>query len=329
MTQIAVIGAGPIAHRLLYSLVSIPDRSCRIVGVYDDRKTRIQQHCAGHRVMGGIEDLIWEIRSGYVDIVILALPLSADRRIQEILERLGTVAVDIRICPDQFGLQLGRFEVSNFGGSSVLNVLDRPVRHWREVAKAVEDRVLAFLILLLISPLLCVIAIAIKWDSPGPVFFRQNRWGYNNRIFKMLKFRTMHHAMTDHDAVRLVSQGDARVTRLGRFLRRTSLDELPQFINVLRGEMSIVGPRAHALAVRAGELLYQDAVRNYDARHRVKPGITGWAQVNGWRGETRTVEQIVRRVEHDLYYIQNWSVVMDLKIIFRTIWGGFTGPLAY
>ena len=152
------------------------------------------------------------------------------------------------------------------------------------------------------------IAMLIKLDSPGPVLFRQKRYGFNNQLIEVFKFRTMYTHMTDHNAEQLTRRNDPRITRLGAFLRRTSLDELPQFLNVLRGEMSIVGPRPHALSAKAGALLYQDAVKYYDARHRVKPGITGWAQVNGWRGETDTVEQIRKRVEHDLYYIEHWSI---------------------
>jgi exopolysaccharide biosynthesis polyprenyl glycosylphosphotransferase len=189
--------------------------------------------------------------------------------------------------------------------------------------------VLGAAILTLISPLMLAIAIMIKLDSPGPVLFRQKRYGFNNQLIEVFKFRSMFTHMTDHNAEQLTQRNDPRITRLGAFLRRTSLDELPQFLNVVRGEMSIVGPRPHALSAKAGALLYQDAVKYYDARHRVKPGITGWAQVNGWRGETDTVEQIRKRVEHDLYYIEHWSILLDLKIIIRTITGGFTGHHAF
>jgi len=181
----------------------------------------------------------------------------------------------------------------------------------------------------MISPLLLAIALLIKLDSPGPALFRQKRYGFNNRLIEVLKFRTMYADQSDANAEQLTRRNDPRVTRIGAFLRRTSLDELPQFINVVRGEMSIVGPRPHALSAKAGTLLYQEAIKYYDARHRMKPGITGWAQVNGWRGETDTVEQIKKRVEHDLYYIEHWSILLDLKIIARTILGGFTGHHAF
>jgi exopolysaccharide biosynthesis polyprenyl glycosylphosphotransferase len=197
------------------------------------------------------------------------------------------------------------------------------------MAKGIEDRVIAALILVLISPLLAIIAVAIKLDSPGPVFFKQRRYGLNNEPINIFKFRSLRADAKDTFAGKLVTRNDPRVTRLGAFLRRTSLDELPQFLNVLRGEMSIVGPRPHAAAAKAGGLLYDEAVEYYHARHRVKPGITGWAQINGWRGETETVDQIQGRVDHDLYYIANWSVGFDLKIIAQTILRGFTGRQAY
>jgi exopolysaccharide biosynthesis polyprenyl glycosylphosphotransferase len=219
--------------------------------------------------------------------------------------------------------------VSHIGGHTFLNVIDRPLRDWRCIAKNVEDRLVAAAALALITPLLLAIALLIKLDSAGPVLFRQKRYGFNNQLIEVWKFRTMYQDMTDASAQRLTQRNDPRITRVGAFLRRTSLDELPQFINVLRGDMSVVGPRPHATAAKAGALLYQEAVKYYDARHRVKPGITGWAQVNGWRGETNTIEQIRKRVEHDLYYIEHWSIAFDLRIILRTALGGFAGRNAF
>ena len=197
------------------------------------------------------------------------------------------------------------------------------------VAKVIEDRVLAVLFLAMASPLLLLIAVAIKLDSPGPVLFRQMRLGFNDRLIEVLKFRTMRVESQDATAARLATRDDPRVTRIGRVLRRLSLDELPQLWNVLRGDMSIVGPRPHALHAKAADLLYHEVVQNYAARHRVKPGITGWAQVNGWRGETDTVEKIQRRVEHDLAYIENWSLAFDLRIILLTFVFGFVHKNAY
>ena len=165
---------------------------------------------------------------------------------------------------------------------------------------------------------MALLAIAIKLDSKGPVLFKQKRYGFNNELIKVYKFRSMHHELTDHTAEKLVGRNDPRVTRIGRFIRRTSLDELPQFFNVLIGNLSLVGPRPHATKAKAADQLYNDVVDGYFARHKVKPGITGWAQINGWRGETDTSEKIERRVEHDLYYIENWSLTFDLYILVRT-----------
>jgi Undecaprenyl-phosphate glucose phosphotransferase len=333
--RVAIVGATIIAREFLHNLrAGLPTREAdphmHVVGVFDDMEhPALPGQRRGKDAIGSMESLIDLIRRNCVDTVIIAMPLSEDERIAAILDKLQHVAVDVRLCPDHFGLRMGQFTVSRCGSHSLLNVVNKPMRDWRQVAKKVEDMVLGTIIFALISPLLLGIAIAIKIDSPGPVLFRQKRFGFNNQLIEVLKFRSMHHAMSDPNAEKLATRNDPRITKLGAFLRRTSLDELPQFINVLRGEMSIVGPRPHAIAAKAGTLIYHDAVQYYDARHRVKPGITGWAQVNGWRGETQTVEQIVRRVEHDLFYVENWSIAMDLKIILRTIFGGFTGKSAY
>ncbi|UYN96611.1 MAG: undecaprenyl-phosphate glucose phosphotransferase [Enhydrobacter sp.] len=325
---VAIVGAGPIGQRLLRDL-NAQSSNLRIVGVYDEQADHLPALCMGHPIRGTVADLVEDARRYAIDTVIVALPLGEDRPLVDTLNRLSLVPVDVRLAPDAFGLKLGAVEASHIAGHTFLNVIDRPLRDGRWIMKAIEDRVLAAMILALISPLMLAIAAVIKWDSPGPVLFRQKRYGYNNRLIEVLKFRTMYAHMSDPKAEQLTRRNDPRVTRLGAFLRRTSLDELPQFINVLRGEMSIVGPRPHALAAKAGPLLYQEAVKYYDARHRVKPGITGWAQVNGWRGETDTVEQIRKRVEHDLYYIEHWSIGLDLRIIVRTIFGGFTGRHAF
>ena len=183
--------------------------------------------------------------------------------------------------------------------------------------------------LILLAPLMAAIALAIKFDSKGPVLFRQKRQGFNNELIDVLKFRSMYVDQADADANRLVTKDDPRVTRVGRFLRKASLDELPQLINVLKGDLSLVGPRPHALKAKAENKLYSEVVDGYFARHRVKPGVTGWAQISGWRGETDTEEKIHRRVEHDLYYIENWSVMFDLYICLMTPFALFRGENAY
>jgi Undecaprenyl-phosphate glucose phosphotransferase len=261
-------------------------------------------------------------------MIVVTLPLSAEERLADIFEKLKAVPVDVRLCPDAVGFRLDRIGISRLGDVPLLNVIDRPLAGWRWSVKTLEDRVLATLILLMAMPLMMVISLVIKLDSPGPVLFRQKRYGYNNQLIEVMKFRTMYDDQKDENAEKLTQRNDPRVTRIGAFLRKSSLDELPQVFNVLRGEMSIVGPRPHACRAKAGGVLYQTAVEQYESRHRVKPGITGWAQVNGWRGETETVDQIRRRVEHDLAYIENWSVALDLKIILRTL-KCFTDHRAY
>jgi exopolysaccharide biosynthesis polyprenyl glycosylphosphotransferase len=216
-----------------------------------------------------------------------------------------------------FSTRHPRNRIDRLGDLPVIDGADAPLAGGRGLAKAIEDRVIAAIGLVVLGLPMLVIALLIKWDSPGPVLFRQMRYGLGNRLFEVLKYRTLYEHACDPHAESLTQRNDPRVTRLGAFLRRTMLDELPQLINVLRGEMSIVGPRPHALA--AGGLLYAEAVPHYAARHRMKPGITGWAQVSGWRGTTDTIEQIEKRIECDLYYIEHWSLGLDLVIILRTV----------
>ncbi|MBI3517663.1 MAG: exopolysaccharide biosynthesis polyprenyl glycosylphosphotransferase, partial [Proteobacteria bacterium] len=199
-----------------------------------------------------------------------------------------------------------------------MRVVDRPLSHWRYVAKLLEDRILAAIALVLLSPVLAAIALAIRLDSPGPVLFRQKRHGFNNTEFQVYKFRSMKVEQSDALGARQAARNDTRITKLGAFLRKSSLDELPQLFNVLRGDMSIVGPRPHPIGMRTGNRLCEDIVDEYAHRHRVRPGITGWAQVKGFRGATETPTQLQRRVELDLHYIDHWSIVFDLKIILLT-----------
>ncbi|MBM3609316.1 MAG: exopolysaccharide biosynthesis polyprenyl glycosylphosphotransferase, partial [Alphaproteobacteria bacterium] len=199
-----------------------------------------------------------------------------------------------------------------------LPAFDKPMSDWKNALKTIEDRLIAALALIALSPLFAVIALLVKLDSRGPVFFRQTRFGFNNEPIGVFKFRSMYADQSDIKAAKFVTKDDPRVTRIGRFIRKTSIDELPQLINVLRGELSLVGPRPHAMQAKAGGKIYDEVVEGYFARHKVKPGITGWAQINGWRGETDTVEKLESRIEHDLYYIENWSLAFDLYILFKT-----------
>lgn len=316
--RIALVGAGPQGQRIADHLNHSSNQGIQLVGIFDDRKTRVPLSIAGHRVRGKVDDLIRFVRTERVDEVIVALPWAAEDRLLEIMKKLRTVPVDVRLCPEGVAFQFASRSFSDLQGVSVLNVYDRPLSNWGRVIKGVEDRVLASIILLFISPLLLLVGIAVKLDSRGPVIFRQRRYGFNNELIEVYKFRTLYHEMSDHNDEQQVSRNDSRVTKVGNFLRRTSLDELPQFVNVLKGDMSIVGPRPHPLKSKAGGKIFEEVVAEYFARHRVKPGITGWAQVHGLRGETDTVEKLERRVEYDLFYIDRWSLWFDLKIILMT-----------
>ncbi len=327
--KVAVFGYDERGMRLLTRLDGNRPPWMHLVGVFDDRSTRLPAH-PRLPVLGTSEDLIRYAQTHGCDDILVTLPLSCERRLAELIRKFSVLPTTLHLVPalpgGVTGLQLGCSEAS---GIPLIDIEQNPLAGWKYAVKWLEDKLLASLILVLISPLMLLIAVAIKLDSPGPVLFVQRRIGFNNKPFNVYKFRTMRADAADPDARRLVTRDDPRVTRLGRFLRRTSLDELPQFFNVLKGDMSIVGPRPHALHACAAGRAYQEAVAEYAHRHKVKPGITGWAQVNGWRGETDTLEKIRKRVEYDLYYIDHFSLWLDLKIIARTVLAGFTGQNAY
>jgi Undecaprenyl-phosphate glucose phosphotransferase len=327
--KVAIVGLGPLARKLATRFRQNSKSGIRLVGLFSDEGAP-QGSPMQHVSFGGdLRQLNRIVRLGAVDTVIVAEEGASPDRLDDIFESLREVPADVRYCPGEMALRLNQHSISHYAGVPMINVVDRPLSEWRYVVKEIEDRVLGTLILLMISPVLLGIAALVKLDSRGPALFRQPRYGYNNQLVEIWKFRTMYHDREDSRAEQLTRQNDPRITRVGRFLRRWSLDELPQFINVFRGEMSIVGPRPHAVSAKAGGLLYQHAVPHYAARHRVKPGITGWAQINGWRGTTDTVRQIEKRVEHDMYYIEHWSVWLDLKIIVLTLFKGFSGRHAY
>ena len=327
--NIAVVGGSEHGSRLIASLARAGDEGVNVIGIFDDRGDRVPSQVGGVARVGTVDDLITYARYNRVDQIVVALPWAAEQRVLQILRKLRSLPVDVRLAPDLVGFRLVHAGYSHVGGVPVLNVFQKPLTDWHSVIKAIEDRVIAAVALFLLAPLLVLIAIAVKLDSPGPVFFRQKRYGFNNHLIGVFKFRSMYTNLSDAKAEKLVTKNDPRVTRLGAFLRKTSLDELPQLINVLVGEMSIVGPRPHALSAKAADRLYEEVVAEYAARHRVKPGITGWAQVMGWRGETDTIEKIQKRVEHDLYYIENWSLVFDIKIIWMTFFALLKAENAY
>lgn len=315
---VAIVGAGELADRVMQHLKQIKSKGLQIAGVFDDRLTRHQ--AIVNRPCGTVKDLLEVGKTRRIDWVLIAIPEAADERVWSLTHQLKALATAVAICPQQFALgvpQHGWAYVGNCLPAAVL--VDRPLRGWGTLTKRLEDVVLGTLLLLLLLPLLGIIALAIRLDSPGPIIFRQRRHGWNNRSFDVLKFRTMQWMPSDSSALVQTSRDDTRIGRVGRFLRRMSLDELPQLINVLQGDMSLVGPRPHAIDMRTEDRLGHEIVGEYPHRHRVKPGMTGWAQVNGCRGATQTAEQIRRRVELDLYYAENWSVLLDLKILLKTV----------
>jgi Undecaprenyl-phosphate glucose phosphotransferase len=315
-SRIAVYGAGRVAERLAAHIAD-PSLATRLVGNYDDRSSR-DHHGDAYPVNGTLDDLIALGRRGGVDQIIIALPPSADRRTHDVARRLSQLPVSLHVCThlaSDLVDDLPTNGVSRLGPIGLMDIKTKPLSDWGRHVKAVEDAVIAALMLVLLAPLMAFIALAVKWDSPGPALFKQRRHGLNRRVIEVLKFRSMRVA-EDGAAVKQATRDDPRVTRLGRFLRSTSLDELPQLINVLKGEMSLIGPRPHALV---HDDHYGEMLEGYANRHRVKPGMTGWAQVNGFRGPTETPDKMQARVDHDLWYIDNWSLWLDLRILAMTV----------
>jgi len=320
--RVAIVGGGPLADRLVDHLASLhvlnPSRCpIEVVGIFDDRSGRLPETCGF--VRGTLDDLIELGKAGDFNRVLLTLPWSAETRLLDIRNRLQALSVDVSLCPDGIAFAIQPPRRSVFGDLPFYSIAQRPMRRWGLVGKRAEDIVLALLALAFFGPMMGLIAVAIKLDSVGPALFRQRRHGFNNLEIDVLKFRTMRTDAADHSGGQQTRRGDSRITRIGGILRSTSLDELPQLLNVLMGHMSLVGPRPHPIGMKTKNLLCHEIVESYAHRHRVKPGITGWAQVNGFRGATTEPEHLIGRIEHDLFYIENWSVWLDLKIMFMTI----------
>ena len=326
-----IVGGGGAGEALIHALEAQRDSDLVIRGVFDDRSDdRSPLSIAGQSKLGTVDDLVEFARRTRIDLLLVSLPITAEERVLQMVRKLWVLPVDIRLAAHTSKLRFRPRAYSYIGNVPVLDVLDRPIADWNYVAKWLFDRVVGWLLLIAALPVMALCAIAIKLDSRGPVFFQQKRYGFNNELIEVFKFRSMYIDQTDATATKLVTKNDPRVTRVGRILRKMSLDELPQLINVaVKGDLSLVGPRPHALHAKAENQLYDEVVDGYFARHRVKPGITGWAQINGWRGETDTNEKIQRRVEHDLYYIENWSVLFDCYILARTPFALLSSENAY
>ncbi|CAA0105566.1 UDP-glucose:undecaprenyl-phosphate glucose-1-phosphate transferase [Zhongshania aliphaticivorans] len=325
--KVAIVGAKEPGLTLARSILQSPWMGMDIAGFYDNRVTVGGRPLGGEKlqVLGDIEFLKEQARSGEFDDIYIALPMREEETIKELVEFLANSSCCVHIVPDVFTFKMLNARSREIGGLPVVSVYDTPFDSFDAVVKRVEDVVLSSIILCLIAVPMLFIAAAVKFTSKGPVIFKQRRYGINGEEIMVWKFRSM--TTCDNGNVVVQAQkNDARITKVGTFIRRTSLDELPQFINVLQGKMSIVGPRPHAVAHNE---LYRDQISGYMQRHLVKPGITGWAQVNGWRGETDTLQKMQKRIEFDLFYIRNWSVWMDLKIVCATVFKGFVAPQAY
>jgi Undecaprenyl-phosphate glucose phosphotransferase len=315
-----VVGSDHNGENLVAALKAQEDTDIDILGVFDDRNdSRALDTCAGSPKLGKVDDIIEFARRTRVDLVLFALPISAETRILEMLKKLWVLPVDIRLSAHTNKLRFRPRSYSYLGKVPTLDVFEAPITDWDLVMKWLFDHIVGAIILLLAAPVMALVALAVKLDSPGPVLFRQKRFGFNNERIDVFKFRSLYHDQADPLAIKVVTKNDSRVTRVGRFIRRTSLDELPQLFNVVfKSNLSLVGPRPHAVQGKLQSRLFDEAVDGYFARHRVKPGITGWAQINGWRGEVDSEEKIQKRVEFDLYYIENWSVLFDLYILLKT-----------
>ncbi|MDE2445560.1 MAG: undecaprenyl-phosphate glucose phosphotransferase, partial [Alphaproteobacteria bacterium] len=317
--RIAIVGGGKAAEDAIATLENSKDIYVEIVGLFDDRfDKRSPESVRKHKKIGKIADLADYARTSRVDLIIVAIPLSAEQRLLQILKRLWELPVDIRVSGQAAALKLSPRAYTYIGDLPLLSLFDRPLSGWDQFLKDTMDRAIALFAIILLSPVMLVVALAVLLESKGPIIFRQKRFGFNNELVQVFKFRSMYTDMSDATATKLVTKGDPRVTKVGRIIRKTSLDELPQLFNVLQGQLSLVGPRPHATQAKAAGTLYDEVVDGYFARHKVKPGITGWAQINGWRGETDTLEKLEQRVKHDLDYIDRWSLGLDLYILAKT-----------
>lgn len=326
--NIAIVGAGPQATHLIKTLTEsqkYPMNS--VIGIFDDRASRIDKNLLEFPIKGNIEELKQYCRKNHVDDIIVALPWNADDRQVEIVSQLRELPAHVHLVSDLVGFRFpNKPSPKHFGSIPMIEVIDSPLSGWGVMIKWLEDKILSAILLLLFSPVFLCLALAIKLESKGPVLFKQKRFGYNNQEFEIYKFRSMYHGDIPVKATKQATKDDPRITKVGRFIRKTSLDELPQFLNVFLGSMSLVGPRPHAVDHNEE---YSELIEGYFGRHRVKPGITGWAQVKGFRGETDTLDKMEARVQHDMYYCENWSLLFDIQILSMTAFVGFINKNAY
>ncbi|PKH20158.1 undecaprenyl-phosphate glucose phosphotransferase [Enterobacterales bacterium CwR94] len=324
--NVAIVGNMPIGVSLASSFIDAPWMGMHVVGLYsNDQPDHLYEADTDLKYCGNVSQLVIDAREGKLDKIYIAMAMSEENAIRDLVAQLTDTTCSVMLIPDIFTFNVLQSRTEEVNGVPVVPLFETPMHGMNMVMKRIEDIIISTLILLLISPALLTIAALVKITSPGPVIFRQVRYGMDGKPIMVWKFRSMK-VMENGAKVVQATKGDVRVTPIGRILRSTSLDELPQFINVLKGDMSIVGPRPHAVAHNEQ---YRALIQGYMLRHKVKPGITGWAQINGWRGETDTLEKMEKRVEFDLQYIRDWSVGLDLRIIFLTIFKGFVSKTAY
>ncbi|NPU90886.1 MAG: undecaprenyl-phosphate glucose phosphotransferase [Gammaproteobacteria bacterium] len=327
--SVGIIGLSEPGCKLAQEILEHPEIGYRLKGVFDDRSKssgaeRMDLAFADH-IEGNVSEGVRRAQAGQFDVLFIGLPLTAKQRIEGILRLLGDTTADVHLIPDFFIYNLLHARIGQVGDLQTLSIYDTPMRGSWSILKRLEDIVLSSIILIIIAIPMLLIAIGVKLSSRGPIIFAQDRYGLDGRRIRVWKFRSMR-VTENGEKVTQASRNDSRVTPFGSFLRRTSLDELPQFLNVLGGSMSIVGPRPHAVTHNEE---YRKQVAYYMLRHKMKPGITGWAQINGWRGETDTLDKMRMRIQYDLEYIRNWSLWMDFRIIVATLVKGFVGNNAY
>ena len=323
--NVAVLGANENGIQIASTVQESPWLGLRFIGYFDDREPVENRRSWTGDVQGSISKLISEAHAGNIDIIYISLPLTAQPRIINVIDKLADTTTSVYLVPDFFVFTLFQGKWSNLAGMPIVNVFDTPFWGVDGWLKRLQDIVFSIIILIIIALPMLLIAVAVKLTTSDSVLFKQHRYGIDGKKIDVWKFRSMR-VTENSDHVQQAKKNDRRVTRLGAFLRRTSLDELPQFLNVLQGTMSIVGPRPHAVAHNEQ---YRKQIKGYMHRHAVKPGITGWAQINGWRGETDTLDKMEKRIEYDLWYIRHWSFWLDVRIIILTIIRGFYNKNAY
>ena len=323
--KVVITGLNEVGLRLLREFESNPYLNTQVMGFFDDRSSDRLSDLGKVPMLGRMADLAAYMNDNDVEAIYLALPMASQPRILTLLDELKDTTASIYFVPDIFMTDLIQGRLTNVGPMPVMAVCETPFNGTSGLVKRASDIVISLLVLVLGAPIFLLLALAVKFTSPGPVIFKQRRYGLDGKEILVYKFRSMR-VCEDGETIHQAKKGDSRITRIGAFLRKSSLDELPQFINVLQGRMSIVGPRPHAVAHNE---IYRNLIKGYMIRHKVKPGITGWAQVNGYRGETRTLDKMEARIDHDLDYLRNWSLRLDLHIILKTVIVVFRDRAAY